>query len=106
MQTKLRDDIRYAANLLDGDSQLLSTGEALLRPSKTYGVFWPRNPIDEELILKSAKILQVSGEVDLKILKVVMHQTAPHSIFRSNLISRLWPNTALEPMRVFLELSL
>jgi len=77
MQTKLRDDIRYAANLLDGDSQLLSTGEALLRPSKTYGVFWPRNPADEELILKNAKILQVSGEVSLTILKIDLHRGEP-----------------------------
>ena len=82
---KLRDDIRYPANLLDGDSQLLAIGEALIRPSKTYGVFWPRNPIDEELILKSAKILQVSGEVDLKILKVVKHHDSPPQHFQVEL---------------------
>jgi hypothetical protein len=70
---KLRDDIRYAAVLLDGDNQLLSTGETWLRPEKTDGVFWPNTPANEDLILKSAKILKVVGKASLRILKIDVH---------------------------------
>ena len=71
---KLRDDIRYEASLRDEDNQLLSIGEALLRPEKTYGVFWPHTTANEDLILKSAKILQVSDEASLRILKIDLHR--------------------------------
>lgn len=71
---KLRDDIRYAASLLDKDNQPLSIGEALLRPAKTYGVFWPHTPITDDLILKSAKTLLVSNEASLPILKIELHR--------------------------------
>ena len=64
------DDAIAPAVLLDSENRLLSSGEARIYTAKGYGVFWPQSPANEDLILKSAAIVQMSTGEKIRIRNV------------------------------------
>jgi hypothetical protein len=63
-------DGTYPATLRDKENQILSDGEARFNIKLRRGVFWPQEPINEDLILKSATAVQTSKGHTAAILKI------------------------------------
>lgn len=67
---ELQDGNRYAASLLDGDNELLATGESQFRISESRGVFWPSAATVQDTILKSASSLKAFDGNMMRIRKI------------------------------------
>jgi hypothetical protein len=80
-------DAIVEARLLDSDNQLLSIGEARILTSQGRGVFWPRKPVNEDLILKTAAIVEMSEGHSIRFQKISLcpsQGTRPHFDFDLN----------------------